>query len=106
LDFDRVGLVGVIYADQALHYPDFRAVERMFQTLVLVSGRAGRKNEQRHVMIQTYQPAHPVFFDVLHTDYISFYKREIKERELFRYPPTSCALDCDNDSTQAGGDES
>ncbi len=87
LDFDHVGLVGVIYADQALHYPDFRAAERTFQTLVQVSGRAGRKHEQGNVMIQTFQPEHPVFLDVIHSDYSSFYKREIKEREIFRYPP-------------------
>jgi primosomal protein N' (replication factor Y) len=87
LDFDHVGLVGVIYADQALHYPDFRAAERTFQTLVQVSGRAGRKHEQGTVMIQTYQPDHPVFQDVIHGDYATFYKREIGERELFHYPP-------------------
>jgi primosomal protein N' (replication factor Y) len=87
LDFDHVGLVGVIYADQALHYPDFRAAERTFQTLVQVSGRAGRKFEQGNVMIQTFQPGHPVFADVISGDYKSFYEREIKEREVFRYPP-------------------
>lgn len=87
LDFDNVGLVGVIYADQALHYPDFRAAERTFQTLVQVSGRAGRKNEKGKVMIQTFQPEHPVFRDVVGNDYKTFYAREISERELFRYPP-------------------
>ncbi len=87
LDFDNVGLVGVIYADQALHYPDFRAVERTFQTLVQVSGRAGRKLEQGKVMIQTFQPEHPVFKDVVTGDFKSFYEREIKEREMFGYPP-------------------
>lgn len=87
LDFDHVGLVGVVYADQALHYPDFRAAERTYQTLVQVSGRAGRKFEQGKVMIQTYQPEHPVFKDVVHGDYRSFYNREIREREIFRYPP-------------------
>ena len=87
LDFDHVGLVGVIHADQALHYPDFRATERTFQSLVQVSGRAGRKFEQGQVMIQTYQPDHPVFRDIIHGDYWSFYKREIKEREDFSYPP-------------------
>ena len=87
LDFDHVGLVGVVYADQALHYPDFRAGERIFQTLVQVSGRAGRKNEKGKVMIQTFQPEHPIFRDVVQNDYQSFYEREIKEREIFRYPP-------------------
>jgi primosomal protein N' (replication factor Y) len=87
LDFDHVGLVGVIYADQALHFPDFRAAERTFQTLTQVSGRAGRKKEKGKVMIQTYQPDHPVFRDVVHHDYTSFYERELKEREIFRYPP-------------------
>jgi len=87
LDFDHVGLVGVIQADQALYYPDFRAAERTFQTLVQVSGRAGRKFDQGLVLIQTWQPNHPVYADVLAGDYTAFYQREIEEREIFRYPP-------------------
>jgi primosomal protein N' (replication factor Y) len=87
LDFDHVGLVGVVDADQSLHFPDFRAVERTFQTLVQVSGRAGRKFEQGKVLIQTYQPTHPVFQDVIYGDYLAFFNREIKERADFKYPP-------------------
>jgi len=87
LDFENVTFVAVFDVDRVLHYPDFRAAERTFQTLVQVSGRAGRKFEQGNVMIQTYQPGHPVFADVVSGDYRSFYIREIKEREVFRYPP-------------------
>jgi primosomal protein N' (replication factor Y) len=54
---------------------------------VQVSGRAGRKHEQGTVMIQTYQPEHPVLQDVIHGDYASFYEREIRERGTFHYPP-------------------
>ena len=87
LDFDHVGLVGVIDADQALHYPDFRSAERTFQTMVQVSGRAGRKFEQGNVMIQTYQPDHPIFKDIIRNDYQAFFAREIEERKSFSYPP-------------------
>lgn len=87
LDFDHVGLVGVLQADQTLAYPDFRAAERTFQMLVQVSGRAGRKFQQGLVLIQTWQPTHPVYADILTNDYAAFYAREIREREIFRYPP-------------------
>lgn len=87
LDFDHVGLVGVIDADQALHYPDFRSAERTFQTMVQVSGRAGRKFEQGTVMIQTYQPDHAIFKDIIRNDYKTFFTREIAERKSFSYPP-------------------
>ena len=40
LHFPNVTLVGIIYADMALHLPDFRASERTFQLLVQV-GRGG-----------------------------------------------------------------
>ena len=51
------------------------------------SGRARRKKEKGKVMIQTFQPEHSVFRDVIHNDYESFFERELKEREIFKYPP-------------------
>ena len=87
LDFDHVGLVGVIHADQQLYYPHFRAVERTFQLLVQVSGRAGRKHAAGNVVIQSYNPTHPVFADVAMNDYLSFFQREIIQREHWHYPP-------------------
>lgn len=87
LDFDGVGLVGVLNADNLLNYPDFRAYERAFQLLTQVSGRAGRKNRRGTVVLQTSQPQHPVIRDVLNGDYRAFFDREMTERALFRYPP-------------------
>jgi len=87
LDFDKVSIVGVINADQLLHFPDFRAGERAFQLLTQVAGRAGRKGKRGKVIIQTLQPAHPVLKDVISGDYKDFYRREIEERQAFQYPP-------------------
>ncbi|MDX1477780.1 MAG: primosomal protein N' [Saprospiraceae bacterium] len=87
LDFDHVGLVGVLHADQQLYFPHFRAVERTFQLLVQVSGRAGRKETAGQVVIQTYNPTHPVFADVAMNDYQSFFQRELLSRKQWLYPP-------------------
>jgi primosomal protein N' (replication factor Y) (superfamily II helicase) len=87
LDFDKVSLVGVINADQLLHFPDFRASERAFQMLTQVAGRAGRKGRRGKIVIQALQTQHPVLKDVLDGDYKDFYRREIEERQAFQYPP-------------------
>lgn len=87
LDFDNVGLVAVLNADLLLHFPDFRAYERSFQLLLQVSGRAGRKNKQGKVLIQTYKPKHPILQLVQKGDFLSLYHQQIKERSAFRYPP-------------------
>ena len=87
LDFDNVTVVGVINADSLLFFPDFRAGERAFQLLTQVSGRAGRREKQGKVVIQTSNPTHPVLRDVLTNDFLGFYKRELKERQEFLYPP-------------------
>ena len=87
LDFDNVGMVGVLNADSLLHYPDFRSYERSFQLLTQVAGRAGRKEKQGKVIIQTYSPEHPVIKRVIENDYLGMYQQEIEEREKFGYPP-------------------
>ena len=87
LDFENVGIVGVLSADQLLHFPDFRAGERAYQLMVQVSGRAGRKKKQGKVIIQAFNTAAPVLREVLEHDYIGFFQREMQERHGFRYPP-------------------
>ena len=87
LDFERVGVVGVLSADQLLQFPDFRAGERAFQLMLQVSGRAGRKHRQGKVVIQAFNTTHPVIGEVLSHDYPRFFTREMMERQQFKYPP-------------------
>ena len=87
LDFDHVRVVGVLNADNLLNYPDFRSYERSFQLIMQVSGRAGRKNKQGTVIVQTTQPDHPVIHDVTENNYVRLFNRQMEERKMFRYPP-------------------
>lgn len=87
LDFERVNLVGVLSADGLLNFPDFRAHERAFQMLAQVSGRAGRKNRRGTVLIQTASPQHPILHQVKENDYDAMFNNQLREREMFRYPP-------------------
>lgn len=87
LDFDNVSVVGILNADNLLNYPDFRAHERAFQLMTQVSGRAGRKNKQGLVLLQTAHPSHPLINFVKQNDYESFFKLQLEERLVFCYPP-------------------
>lgn len=87
LDFDNVSLVGVLNADGLISYPDFRSLERSFQMLAQVSGRAGRKQKQGLVLVQTYNPAHAIHKWVVDNDYTSMYKQVLLDRYKFSYPP-------------------
>ena len=89
LDFDRVDLVGILDADGLMHFADFRASERAFQLMEQVSGRAGRKQANGQVLVQTSDPEHPILKWVAAHDYIGFYEAELKKREAFGYPPFS-----------------
>ena len=87
LDFQHVSLVGVLNADTMFSMPDFRSHERAFQMLAQVAGRAGRRNIQGRVILQTYDPQTPVIQQVVHHDYEAMYAAQMQERELFNFPP-------------------
>lgn len=89
LDFDHVKVVGIVNADNLLHFPDFRSFERGFQLITQVSGRAGRKNNRGLVIIQTSDPTHRTLQQVINNDYLALYQDEMPERQAFRYPPYS-----------------
>ena len=89
LDFDNVSVVGILEADSIMSYPDFRASERAFQLMAQVAGRAGRKDEQGTVIIQTRQPEASVLDMVRRNDYKGFYNDLMPERLAFNYPPYS-----------------
>lgn len=86
-DFPDVALVGIISADTALEFPDFRARERAFQLLMQASGRAGRLNFAGEVLLQTLHPDDPVIALATQHNYRGFYDREIKERCDLHFPP-------------------
>jgi primosomal protein N' (replication factor Y) len=87
LDFGAVSVVGVINADQLLYFPDFRAHERAYQLLTQVSGRAGRKQKQGRVIIQTSVPHHHVLHEIATHHFNELYANEIEQRRQFGYPP-------------------
>lgn len=110
LDFDSVKVVGVLNADNMLTFPDFRAYERSFQLMEQVSGRAGRKGDKGKVIIQTYQPYHPVILNVMSHDYVKFYEEQMPIRRQFNYPPYSRLVmiklkDVDNIKLNKAADE-
>lgn len=89
LDFGGVQVVGVLNADMLINYPDFRSSERAFNMLEQVAGRAGRRDGNGQVLVQTYNPNHPLLRFVRNHDYTAFYEHEIAEREAFEFPPFS-----------------
>ena len=87
LDFPNVTLVGVINADTALHFPDFRAAERTFQLVTQVAGRTGRGERGGRVLVQTFSPDHPAIVAAMRHDYAMFAECELPARERLHYPP-------------------
>lgn len=87
LDFDNVSTVGILNADSLINFPVYSAHERAFQLMMQVSGRAGRKLKRGKVIVQTFQPKHPIIQNVIDNNYKAFYESEVNERSRFRYPP-------------------
>lgn len=86
-DIPGVTLVGVVFADHSLSFPDFRAAERTFQLLAQVAGRAGRGDRPGRVVFQTFQPNHPSVLFAAQHDYAGFYEAEKEARRELEYSP-------------------
>lgn len=87
LDFQHVSVVGILNAGTMLSQPDFRSHERAFQLMAQVAGRAGRRQVQGHVILQTMDSEEPIVGQVVGHDYVGMYSAQIRERELFHFPP-------------------
>ncbi|PWU18526.1 MAG: primosomal protein N' [Verrucomicrobia bacterium] len=87
LHFPNVTLVGIIFADMALHQPDFRSGERTFQLLTQVAGRAGRGDIEGEVFVQAFTPFHAAIQFSKRHDFEGFYEQELEFREQLKYPP-------------------
>jgi primosomal protein N' (replication factor Y) (superfamily II helicase) len=87
IDLPQVTLVGIVSADGVLNLQDFRASERAYQTLVQVAGRSGRGKEPGRVILQTYQPDHPVIQAAIAQNFEQFMTTELQIRRIAQYPP-------------------
>ncbi len=86
-DFPNVALVGILNVDHGLFSVDFRATERLAQLIVQVSGRAGRSTNKGKVLLQTYQPQHPLLNCLLAHGYEAFAEESLKIRKSCALPP-------------------
>lgn len=86
-DFPNIALVGVLEVDQSLYSTDFRATENLFQQLLQVAGRAGRREQIGQVLIQTRFTDHPIFNTIMQHDYVAFATQLLKERHSAGFPP-------------------
>jgi primosomal protein N' (replication factor Y) (superfamily II helicase) len=87
--FPDVSLVVILDADQGLFASDFRATERLAQTITQVAGRAGRAARLGEVIVQTSFPEHPLLTRLIAEGYERFAATALEERRAARWPPYS-----------------
>lgn len=88
LDLPQLATVGIVQADAGLTLPDFAAEERTFELLTQVIGRVGRGHlDTASVVVQTFQPEHPVIQAALRADFTNFADYTIKQRYRAGLPP-------------------
>ena len=91
-DFRRITLVAAINPDGGLFAADFRAPERSAALLMQAAGRAGRDADlsgQAQMLVQTFNPEHPLFTWLQRHDWAGFATAQLKEREMAAMPPFS-----------------
>ena len=88
-DFPHLTLVVIVNVDNSFYSLDFRATEHLSQLMIQVSGRAGRKDKEGKVIIQSMNPQHNFFKLLLGKSYQDFATFEINQRKELGFPPGS-----------------
>lgn len=88
-DFPNVTLVAILDIDSGLFSIDFRAGEKLAQTIIQVAGRAGRASKPGKVILQTRHPHHPLLNKLLNDGYAGFAQAVLEERSQAQLPPFS-----------------
>ena len=91
-DYPHISLVGIIDADQALHSGFYRAGERLVQTALQVSGRAGRADRPGRALLQTAFASHPLLQGLCRQDYTALAEDLLRERRMLGFPPCARAV--------------
>ena len=92
-NFPHLSFIGVLNADAGLWSADFRAEERLRMLLSQVIGRGTRNQNGCKVLIQTSNPMHPFYRELMSDDLESCWQRLSKERRRAKLPPFAfCAL--------------
>ncbi len=87
LDLPNLAVLGIVTAETSLSFPDFTAEERTFQQLAQALGRINRGHTPGTAVIQTYQPRSLLLKAVIDKNYNLFYESQIKERQIYKFPP-------------------
>ncbi|PIK16609.1 primosomal protein N' [Halobacteriovorax sp. JY17] len=88
-NFEKVNLVLVLGVDSIMNFPDFRAIEKAYQLITQINGRAGRYSPDAKVLIQTLSPSNKVFDYIKDHSFSEFYEDELVVRDISRFPPFS-----------------
>ena len=87
IDFQKVGLIGIVFAENLLNIPDYRASETSFQFIYSLIMNMKSQSTGKKVVIQTYQPDHPSIKALENNNFSDLYHREILDRKELDYPP-------------------
>lgn len=85
-DFEHLAMTAIVSADSLFAVQDFRSDERALQLLTQLMGRSGRRGEPGRLVIQTFQPDHPVLQRLVSGETESA-ENLLAERKAFNYPP-------------------
>ncbi len=84
LPIENLETIGILNTEKMISFPNFRSIEKTFQTINLIINEAKIKFK---LYIQTIDPNNNIFVYLKKNQFNSFYENELIERKKFYYPP-------------------